>query len=137
MITAKSSSLVIVSTVSTVSTVQSSLYVKMAIKPDLNGYLWKFCILKFDLDIHVSVHLNCSFSFVVSLQMWHANLLLIKKEEMITTLTCLVSKTKISSTLLIRWMFQGYLCESGIAIITWRVPLKLCYKNMFARNLNF
>ena len=42
-----------------------TLYAKMA-SPDLQGHPWKLCLIKYDLNIHVFVSSNCSFSFAIS-----------------------------------------------------------------------
>ena len=34
--------------------------------PDLQGHPWKLCLIKYDLNIHVFVSSNCSFSFAIS-----------------------------------------------------------------------
>ena len=46
--------------------------------PDLQRYPEKLCLIKYELDIHVFVSLNCLFSFAVSLRKLLAHFLLIR-----------------------------------------------------------
>jgi len=67
------------------------------------------------------VLLNCSFSFLVSVEKLLAHFLILRSNEKYTErYTFWVGKTTLSSTFLIRLRIQGYCCKSGIAIFEWR-----------------
>ena len=67
-------------------------------------------------------YFNCSFWFVLTLQKWLTQFLLIRYNGEIHRIKNFLSqKNDVSSTLLIRLRFQGYRCKSGTEIFAWRV----------------
>ena len=97
---------------------------------DLQRYYWKLYLLKYRIRYQRFCFFKlfifiCGFSLKVTI----ANFLfIIEAMEKLTEIkTFRVRKTTVSSTFLIRLRFQGYCCQSGIAIFARRVICNYAY----------
>ena len=90
-------------------------------------------MIKYKLVVNVFISINKTpYSFLVFLQNWLENLLLIASNELLELDPITVMKMTVSSSFVIILTFQWYLCKSDIAIFAWKltqnyanIPLKI------------
>ena len=77
-------------------------------------------MIKYKLVVNVFISINKTpYSFLVFLQNWLENLLLIASNELLELDPITVMKMTVSSSFVIILTFQWYLCKSDIAIFAW------------------
>ena len=106
----------------TISVISSDPPCKDGNEPGPPIYLWKLFLIKYDLDIHVFLSLNVYFylRFLCESDLRNAHFLFIRSNEETPNDDGIFD-------IFIRLRFQGYRCESGIAIFAWRVIWDYAY----------
>ncbi len=83
------------------------------------------CLIKYELQIRVSVFQTVSFHLWVLCKKWLAHFLFIRNNKKNVTIKHVSKKNDRIFHIFIR--FQEYCCKSGLAIFPWRVIWKYAY----------